>query len=307
MIPDQKFLEKFEKGLDTRSLGRSKIPATLIGYGEISAIFQIGDDRTTVYKRMPLFRDTARAEQYASMHRDYCDLLTRAGLTLPQSGTAVVTLPGRPVVLYIAQQKFPSHCVANKVIHTCDRQKAKRLIEQIVSEMMKCWQYNKSCRPEFELALDGQISNWVVMEDQGKPLFYFIDTSTPFIRRNGVEQLDPELLLQSAPAFLRWLLRLFFVDDVMNRYYNPRQVLIDLVANFYKEQLPELVPMAVKTINGITGPDILPLKITDVEKYYREDKFIWTLFLALRRMDRWLTATIFRKRYEFILPGKIRR
>jgi len=44
-----------------------------------------------------------------------------------------------------------------------------------------------------------------------------------------------------------------------------------------------------------------------VEKYYREDKFIWTLFLALRRMDRWLTTTIFRKRYEFILPGKIKR
>jgi len=307
MIPDQDFLEKFEKGLDTRSLGRSKISATLVGYGEISAIFQIGDDSATVYKRMPLFSDTAEAEQYAVMHRDYCDLLTRAGLTLPQSKTAVVTLPGRPVVLYIAQQKFPSHCVANKMLQTCDVQKAKWLIEQIVREIMKCRQYNKSCRPEFELALDGQISNWVVMEEQGGQQLYFIDTSTPFIRRDGVEQLDPQLLLQSAPAFLRWLLRMFFVDDVMNRYYDPRQVLIDLVANLYKEQLAELVPMAVETINGIIGPDILPLKLTDVEKYYREDKFIWTLFLALRRMDRWMTTTIFRKRYEFILPGKIKR
>ncbi len=307
MVLGQELLEKFERGLDTRFLGSSKISATLIGYGEISAIFQIGDDRTTVYKRMPLFSDTEKAEQYAVMHRDYCDLLTGAGLTLPQSKTAVVTLPGRPVVLYIAQQKFPSRCVANKVIQTCDPQKAKWLIERIVNEMIKCWQYNKSSGPEFELALDGQISNWVLIENQDKPLLYFIDTSTPFIRRNGVEQLDPELLLQSAPAFLRWLLRLFFVDDVMKRYYDPRQVLIDLVANFYKEQLSDLVPMAVKTINDIIGPDILPLKIVDVEKYYREDKFIWTLFLALRRMDRWLTTKIFRKRYEFILPGKIHR
>ncbi|MEA3508633.1 MAG: DUF6206 family protein, partial [Synergistota bacterium] len=200
MILDQELLEKFEQGLDPRSLDSSKISATLIGYGEISAIFQIGNDRSMVYKRMPLFGDTAKAQQYSVMHRDYCDLLIRAGLTLPQSKTAVVALPERPVVLYIAQQKFSSHCVANKVIHTCNPQKAKWLIEQIVSEMMKCWQYNKSCGPELEMALDGQISNWVVMGDQDKPLLYFIDTSTPFIRRNGVEQLDPELLLQSAPA-----------------------------------------------------------------------------------------------------------
>jgi len=82
MIPDQDLLEKFEEGLDTRSLDRSKISATLIGYGEISAIFQMDDDPAVAYKRMPLFNDTTRAREYATMYDDYCDLLTRAGLTL---------------------------------------------------------------------------------------------------------------------------------------------------------------------------------------------------------------------------------
>ena len=45
----------------------------------------------------------------------------------------------------------------------------------------------------------------------------------------------------------------------------------------------------------------------DVEKYYREDKMIWQLFLAFRRVDRFLTTKLLRRRYEFILPGKIER
>ncbi len=45
----------------------------------------------------------------------------------------------------------------------------------------------------------------------------------------------------------------------------------------------------------------------EVKKYYREDKLIWTLFLAFRRIDRWLTIKLLRKRYEYVLPGKIKR
>jgi hypothetical protein len=45
----------------------------------------------------------------------------------------------------------------------------------------------------------------------------------------------------------------------------------------------------------------------EVTQYYRQDKLIWTLFLAFRRLDRWVTTKLFRRRYEFILPGKIKR
>ena len=55
------------------------------------------------------------------------------------------------------------------------------------------------------------------------------------------------------------------------------------------------------------GDAMDPLTVGEVEKYYREDKFIWALFLFLRRLDRWLTTKLLRKRYEFILPGKIKR
>ena len=158
-----------------------------------------------------------------------------------------------------------------------------------------------------ELALDGQISNWVCgKQGLGNGLVY-IDTSTPFLRLKGVEQLDPEPLLKSAPAFLRWILRWLFVDDVMNRYYDHRQVLIDIAANFYKEQRPELISGTIDIFNSQLLNAEAPLTLKDVDTYYREDKMIWRLFLAFRQADRFLTTKLLRKRYEFILPGKIKR
>ena len=161
--------------------------------------------------------------------------------------------------------------------------------------------------PLLELAIDGQLSNWVCLEKEIGTEIVYIDTSTPLYRINGVEQLDPELLLQSAPSFLRWIIRLLFLKDVMNRYYDQRMVYIDLAANLFKEQQPDLILDTIDIINQRLSNNLKPLTMKEVEKYYREDKLIWTLFLAFRRIDRWLTMKLLRKRYEYILPGKIKR
>ena len=82
---------------------------------------------------------------------------------------------------------------------------------------------------------------------------------------------------------------------------------MDLAANLYKEQQPALIPLTVKIINTIVSDNMKALTEAEVAQYYRQDKLIWTLFLAFRRLDRWVTTKLFRRRYEFILPGKIVR
>jgi len=304
---DSDLLERFEAGLDPQNLDRSAIPAQLIGFGEISAIFQIAADTSRAYKRMPLFKTVAEAEQYADMYREYCRQLTRAGLSLPDSNTHIVALPHRPVVLYIVQAQLPVARIANRLIQELNSPDFETLLGKILGAMNRFWEYNRSLQPDLELALDGQISNWALTADGPDETLYFIDTSTPFIRHSGVEQLDPELLLQAAPSFLCWLVRWLFMDDIMTRYYDPRQVLIDLAANLIKEQRPDLVTPAVALINVHLPEHLPPVTPQDVERYYREDKFIWTIFLAFRKLDRALTKYFFRKRYEFILPGNIKR
>jgi hypothetical protein len=307
MLTDENLLAQFEIGLNPQNPKDSAIPATIIGYGEISAIFQLADHPDVAFKRLPLFTGRSAAEKYVQQYHEYCRLLIEAGLSLPDHQTCIIELSDRPTAVYIAQRKLPLERFGHRLIHVLDGQKIQFLLENIVSEMDKIWQFNQSARPELELALDGQLSNWVWLENENRPSIVFIDTSTPLFRKQGVEQLDPELFLKSAPAFLRWILRLFFLDDVINRYYDPRLVYMDLAANLYKEQQPALIPLAVKIINTMLAGNLTSLTEEQVAKYYRQDVLIWTLFLAFRRLDRWLTTKLFRRRYEFILPGRIKR
>jgi len=305
---DKDLLARFEQGLDPQNIDQSVIPADIIGYGEISSIFKIGDDNEIAYKRMPLFTDRSSAEKYEKNYHEYCQLLGKAGITLPEHETVIIDdVPDRPVTLYIAQKKLPENRLGHRLINQLGPEDFETMIDKIVSDTAKIWAFNRTAMPMLELAIDGQLSNWVWVDEKRGSTMYYIDTSTPLYKKEGSEQLDPELLLQSAPSFLRWLIRWLFLDDVMNRYYDQRLVYIDLAANLFKEQRPDLIPACMDIINKYLADEKGPLTFKEVEKYYKEDKLIWALFLAFRRIDRWLTKKIFRKRYEFILPGKIKR
>jgi len=312
MNVDEDLLTRFESGLDPARIEASQVPARLLGYGEISAIFQISGDHQTAYKRMPLFSQRGGAEAYAARYHEYCALLTRSGLTLPESSTHIVAVPGHPVVLYIAQRRLPPERVAHKLLHTLEKEGVLELVDRIVTEIEKVWAFNRDRGPARELALDGQISNWVLMEEDGASRLYYLDTSTPLYRIDGEEQLDPKLLLQAAPSYLRWIFEQLFLDDVMTRYYDPRKVYTDLAANLYKEQRPDLIADTLQIINQQQGRQSRqdwpqPLTEKEIKRYYTEDKIIWSAFLNLRRFDRWVSTRLLRKRYEFILPGKIQR
>ena len=306
MTIDPDLLLRFEIGLNPQHLEASAVPAALVGYGEISAIFQIGDDFETAYKRMPLFKSRAAAEDYERMYHDYCGLLQRAGLNLPGSRTFIVEAPNHPVTLYIAQDMLPASRFGHQLIHTLGRQDIEHLMERIMGESGKIRAFNEEHRPGLEIAIDGQLSNWVMMEDELETMYY-IDTSTPLVRDNGVHRLDPRLILQAAPRPLRPVFEWLFAEEVMNRYFDPHQNMTDLAGNLFKEQKPELIPEVIRIINRGLPEEAAPLTAEAVEKYYRHDKLIWSLFLGIRRLDRWILTRLLRRRYEFILPGNIER
>jgi hypothetical protein len=311
-------LQQFEQQLDPTHPEAGPIPVRVLGYGEISTVFAIGDD-DLAYKRMPIFQSQDELNAYEIIYDEYNRLLVEeVGIRLPDH--ARVSVPGRNglPVLYLVQQRLNPDTIGHKVIHHLDDADTLRLVRRIWREAMKVWEFNQRS-DHIEMALDGQISNWSVAGfdashprlDEDIQLLY-LDTSTPLFRVDGVEQINGELFLRSAPSFLAWVLRRFFLEDVIARYYDFHRVIVDFIANFYKEQRGDLVPQMVAMANDFFENEaaaltVEPITLKEVQDYYREDAFIWRFYQSARRLDRWLHTVIMRKPYPYILPGPVNR
>jgi hypothetical protein len=271
------------------------------------------------YKRIPIFDNETQVERHIWAYNEYNRLLKEdVGLNLPEYDVAWFKDEEGKIQFYCVQEKLPSESVGHKVIHQLSDQDIKTLILLVMREMKKVWDYAKN-HNTIDLGLDGQISNFAIIGfDPNNPkidldtkLMYF-DTSTPFFRVNGNEAMEAVLFLKSAPSFLRWLLKALFLEETIGRYYDWRKVTIDLVANFFKEQKPELIPELINLVNKFFEEeaidfDIEPLTLEEVKKYYKSDSSMWVIFQSVRRFDRFLKTKVFKKKYDFYLPGKIER
>ncbi len=318
---DEDLLLRFEEGLDPRYPEKSKIPASVLGYGEMSTVFAFGEveKREIAYKRIPIFENRKEVAQYESMYGEYHDILAdEIGIDVPAFGSAVVETRDGLLVMFAAQQILDGRSIGHKAIHVLPDDEIILMVKLVLREMKKVFDFNRNSE-KLEIAVDAQISNWSIKDfDSTKPKiteetkFLYLDTTTPFIRKEGVEQMDPELMMRAAPSFLIWIIRRLFLEDVMTRYYDFHLNAVDLIANFYKEQRPELIPRLIEMANDFFSQEAVDLGIEPitekiVKSYYREDAMIWRLWMWFRQMDRFIRTRITGKGYPFILPGKIQR
>jgi hypothetical protein len=318
---DIETLKEFERGLDPAQPEKSKVPARVLGYGEISTIFEIQAEttRNLACKRMPIFKTKEEVAKYETLYKDYNEVLEKEiGINIPEWGFACFVSDAGNIIAFDIQRKLSPESIGNHAIQLLDPNGIRALFLLVLGELMKVWQFNLA-NPGRAVGIDGQISNWSIADfDAARPQLspgarlLYIDTSTPLMKKDGVERLDPELFLRSAPSFLVWLIRWLFLKGVLTRYYDAGLVATDLIANFYKEQRPELVPGLIQAANdffaaGGASLGVKPLTEKEIKAYYKEDALIWVLFLAFRRFDRWLHKYILRKPYIYILPGHIKR
>ncbi len=326
-------LQLLEDSMDTQHPEQSdEVPIKLLGFGEISIVFEILSEKTKnlAFKRLPIFDTEEQVEKHIQAYSEYNRILSEVvGINVPKSDAVWVYASTKKkkkrgksspkkITLYCIQEKLNPDWVGNHVIHHLSEKETLYLIRHILREMKKVWNHNLKTPPEgLQIALDGQISNWVIQNFSQDtfmdhpPQFSYIDTSTPMYRLDGKDAMEGALFLKSAPSFLQWALK-GLLTEVLDRYYDWREVIIDLVANFYKEQLPELIPGIIEEVNTFFQTEaqefeFTPLTVKEIRTYYKHDKFIWVLFQKMRGFDRFLKTKIFRKEYDFYLPPKIQR
>ncbi|MFX0072659.1 MAG: DUF6206 family protein [Candidatus Hermodarchaeota archaeon] len=317
---DIELLKNFDDTIDTVHPEKGGVPIKILGYGEISLVFEIiGDPENLAYKRIPIFDTEEQVKRFDWAFKEYNRLLEdEVGYNLPEQEMVWFKDKKEKIQVYCVQKKVLSESVCNNVIHQVSDKEVETLVILVLKEMKKLWSFSRN-NETIDLGLDGQISNFAIIDyDPNNPkvnedikLLYF-DTSTPFVRTNGEEAMEFELILKSAPGPLRGLLKKLYLEETVGRYYDWRKVSIDLIANFFKEQREELVPSLIEIVNNFFKKEasefeIEPLTFEEIEKYYKDDAKMWELFQKVRKLDRFVTTKILRRKYPFYLPGKIDR
>lgn len=304
-------LIEFENQLDPSAPESGSVSAKVLGYGEVSSTFQISGLEGVAFKRMPPFPEDSKRKEYIDSIARYCTALDEQGIKVVETHCRSVDNKEGELIAYIVQPLLPFDRIGNNLLPDMDDRGFAKMLTAVFRCLDQLWAYNDSIIETSKIGLDAQLSNWVFTRGETDEYnLQYLDISTPMMRLGGSEIIDVGIFLKSIPFFLRGLVRRFFLADVLDRYYDLRLVLIDVLANLYKEKRPDLIPAGTEHINRLlaeSGRDLLPLTQKEIAAYYREDRFIWTFLLACRRFDRWLTTWLLRRKYNFILPGPIRR
>jgi len=313
-------LKELERTIDPIHPEEGKIPLQVLGSGEISVVIEIiNDSENLVYKRMPIFKNEKQVKKHEYVVKKYCQILqNRVHINLPEHDMIWFRDEKGKIAFYGVQRKLIPESIGNNIIHQVSDDEVMTLVLLAMREMKKLWTLNKENK-QLQLGLDSQISNFAVIDyDPNHPKvtenseLIYVDTLTPFIRINGKEAMDLKLVVSSVPSILRAPLYYIFGPGVVEGYYDWRTASIDLIANFFKEQRPELIPRVVQIVNNFFRQEaqdfnIERISVEEIKKYYKLDKFIWELLQRLRKMDRFFKVKLLRKEYPFYIPDKIKR
>lgn len=309
---DKNLLIEFEKGLNTRYPEKSKISAKIIGYGEISTVILIENSQLNNYafKRITIFSNEREIEEYNQILKRYIEILNNKTQIeiLPTLGIPL-NIENQKFVYYIAQPILPKNSICNYYFHQISIEESLKIFDRILQKLLNIYKWNLQNK-SLQIGIDSQISNWAILNSVDKIIYF--DVSTPLFRIDNKEALKADMFLRSTPPILRTIVKKLFLQEVLDRYYDLRLILIDLIANFYKEKLQDRIPIFIQYTNEFLLKqskeyNLKEIRIEEIKDYYKKDAFIWKLYLSLRKIDRWVITNILNKKYEFILPEKIER
>ena len=218
----------------------------------------------------------------------YVDELGDRGIRVLDTSVRRLDGPDGSVVLYCVQPVLSPECLAIGIAEH-DAAKGLEMLDAIVDAVLG------SVDPQF--GFDAQLSNWAMVEGR----LVYLDITTPLLRRpDGTSLLDTGVFLASLPWAFRGIVERWFVPSILDRYHDPRTVVLDIASNLLKDGLDSLLAPFVESTKGRVEP---PLSVEEVRRDRRSDAALWTALQTTRRVDRAWQQRIRRRPYPFLLPN----
>lgn len=292
--PDQAALEALEARVGRALAAGGSGDLEVLGYGEISAVLALeAPGGPFACKRLPPFPGVASLEAYRACLTEYLAALAARGVLVAPTQLRHVERQGGGLVAYCIQVALPAGSLLPAVLARAGEGRARELFARLLGAVERATGNG--------LGLDGQVSNWAVAAGD----LVYLDVTTPMMRDGaGTERLDTGLFLASLPWALRGPVRRFLLGEILDKYYRPRGVVLDALANLVKEGLGRWLPAFLEEANARVRP---ALSEEEVRRHYASDARTWALLQRLRRLDRAWQRRVRRRVYPFLLPGRIER
>lgn len=258
----------------------------VLGYGEISCVLALRREGAAA-KRLPPFPSPGAFDAYRLCFEAQLAAFAEHGI--PVLASELRRVAGAGGRAYCLQPLVDSDALVPARLSRGETGWLERVLDLVVAYVAP------------DRGLDAQLSNWVVLDGD----LAYLDVTTPLLRDEaGRERLDLDLFLASLPWVLRGPVKRFALHGILDAYYSPRGVVLDLLGNLVKEglaaRLPQLVPMAAERLGQ-------PLRVGEVRRHYARDARTWRLLQGLRRLDRAWQRGVRRRPYPFLLPGPVQR
>jgi len=301
-------LAVFERQLDLMKPEGGPFGCKIVGYGELTVVMTLEALPGNVYKRISGFLSESEARSYAEAICRYLRLLDERGITTAPTSANVVG--GTPVV-YLIQPLLNANRLGHSLLHTASERELHVILAQVLDTLSSLLKRNRQIDDGIEVAADAQLSNWYFPEEGGSPCL--LDVGSPIFRINGRMETYSGNIYRALPQPIRWAVKkLQMVEDYFLHYFDMKGLVFDILGNMIKENAENRLPEGLACINSWLQSrpewsDIGPITEKAVRRFYWFDAVTLELLLRVRRYNRFIHNRILKKRYDYILPGKIAR
>lgn len=284
-LPTEAELRELEVVVVDALKARDDATLNVLGHGEISvALGWPIDAPRFVCKRTPPFTKT-EFDRYRDLVTEYISDLEARGLDVVD--TTIVPLDrGEQVISYLVQPLLDSASLGHNVLKNAGPDPDHPFLAALADVL-------EIVTPR--ISVDAQVTNFAW---DGSRLT-LIDVGTPFLwDEAGNLRIEMTPFIGMFPAPTRPLVSRE-LTKLASRWNDPRRVGIDIVANLYREGLPEWVDATVTALNRqLVGE---PITAAEAREFHEEDAKIWPLLKRLQRTERWWQTSVRRRPYEWFI------
>jgi hypothetical protein len=242
-------------------------------------------------KRLPPQNDVERVRAYGALVERYVAALTACGLHVLPTTMRYAAHAGRYAAVML-QPRIPREDLLPAVLRRSPPTVVAAYLTTILDHVDQCVRQG--------IGIDPQVANWCLVDGH----LTLVDVTTPMLRDDaGRDALDSEVFVALLPTLLRPVARRFLVQDMLDRNFVHRRILLDLVGNIVNDGLAALTPQFISAANARLAPGDAPITAEEVEAYRRSERLTWTILSGAFRIEAWWRRWVTRRPADHLLPS----